>query len=254
MIRRDKSLKPRLTILFGAIFAGALLLAACGDADNPGVTVPEGSTPAGDAPEDTAPPETAPPETAPPETAPPETNPPDDAAPPDSTAPEEPVDDGDSDSKILIALLIGAALVGVVAIVASLMGRDKTVAPAPQAAPTAPSPKRQLLGNVQWLHDQLSLELLTGSAEQAAQRWSSERVRVDNMAIQAQQIAAEGADTVTWQQLAGSISGLSSSLNTAIGLRSDEEADPTLVREAVEVVNRKRRGLLPLINAAAQGA
>jgi hypothetical protein len=124
---------------------------------------------------------------------------------------------------------------------------------APQAAPAAPSPKRQLLGNLQWLHDQLSLELLTGSAEQASQRWATERSRTDNMAIQAQQIAAAGGGAV-WQQLASSVSGLSASLDTAINLRADDQADPTIVREAVSVVNRKRSAMLQGINNAAMTA
>ncbi|MFV1991645.1 MAG: hypothetical protein ACC652_12995 [Acidimicrobiales bacterium] len=179
--------------------------------------------------------------------------------PPDSTpdsTPEEPTDDGDGNEKLLVALLIGAGLVGIVAIIASLMGRSKTApapATAPRQAPAQPSPKRQLLGNIQWLHDQLSLELLTGSAEQAAQRWGTERGRADNMAIQAQQVAAGGGGAI-WQQLAGSISALSASLDTAINLRSDDDADPALVREAVAVVNRKRSNMLPLIGTAAQGA
>jgi hypothetical protein len=191
-------------------------------------------------------------------TAPPATDPPTETtgAPDDGGDETDETDDGDGNEKLLIALLIGGALVGGVALIASLLSRGGNSAPAAPAAaapvaPAPPSPKRQLLGNIQWLHDQLSLELLTGSADQASQRWASERGRTDNMSIQAQQIAAGGGGAA-WQQLASSVSGLSAALDTAINLRADDQADPTIVSESVAVVNRKRSDLLRSIGSASQ--
>ncbi|MDH3752547.1 MAG: hypothetical protein OEU32_01645, partial [Acidimicrobiia bacterium] len=164
-----------------------------------------------------------------------------------------PADDADDNaSTVLVAVLI-VAFVVVLIVAFSLAGRRSK----PTTAATRPvstiSPRRQLLGNVQWLHDQLSLELLSAPGEAAAQRWLTERPRVDSMAIACQQTAAAGGGP-EWQQLAARISGVARSLDTAIALRADPAADPTLVHEAIDAVNRNRANLMRSAQTANQSA
>jgi hypothetical protein len=171
-------------------------------------------------------------------------------------APEQPTatpdeTDGDSNTQTLIVILIivGLAL-GVIAIVASTRSRSGRRA---QTGATAMSSSRQLLGDVQWIHDQLSLELLASPGPQAVQRWQTQRSRVDATAIGCQQEAARGGGQ-PWQELAGSVSSLASALDTALSLGSDPGADPNMVCEAVDIANQRRGEMMRIAQIASQTA
>ncbi|MGI9601533.1 MAG: hypothetical protein ACR2QE_06600 [Acidimicrobiales bacterium] len=192
--------------------------------------------------------------TDPPATETPATDPPATEAPPaDDGATDSGTDSegGDSDSNsgtiVLVAII---ALAAIAIIAAMLFGRRGSSSPK-AAAPVArrSTPQTELLGNVRWLHDQLTLELLAAPGAQAQQRWAADRIRVQNMAIEAQQLATGEAAPV-WQQVATSIGAVSTSLDTATSLRADPDTDPTLVNEAVAVVNRNRAQLMAAAETA----
>ncbi len=193
-------------------------------ADGPAETEP----PSGEVPE-TAPPETAPPETAPPETAPPETAPPE-------TAPEvdESDDGGGSNLPVIVAILLGVAALFVAA--AALTRRR------PPAATAIPDRRPQLISMARWVHDQFSLEVLGLPADDARQRWSTERNRLDQLAIDLRVQAAE-RDPEVWTNLSTTVSALAASLDTAVRMRSTPDVDDQLTREAVEIANRHRADL-----------
>ena len=155
-------------------------------------------------------------------------------------------DDGDGNGDVLIVVLVAVLAVLVLAALGMVFGGRRSrpaAAPAPAARAAAPSPRRDVLANVRWLHDQLSIELLGAAGPQAAARWRSERARVDNMAIACQGVAADGGGD-QWRQLASAVSALAGSLDTATELRAQTEPDPSLVTEAMAVVDRNRAQML----------
>ncbi len=162
--------------------------------------------------------------------------------------PNQPTDDSTNWAPILVVL--GGVIV-VVAIVAMLMSRRPAASKAQTARPTTaapPSARSNLLSTSQWIHDQLTLELLSAQPDVAMQRWSTERSRLDDVAIGAQQQFTEGHGEL-WQRLGQTISALATAIDTNLQVRNQQPVDATLVQESNAVVNRDRAALQQLITA-----
>lgn len=202
---------------------------------------------------------TAPPDTAAPAEAtnaePAPTEPP---APPATEAPappatDTPVDEGVEDDDGLdipwgTILLVGGLLLALFAILSALSSRRSSQARRAATPPRADPARSSLLSTSQWVHDQLSLELMAASPASARQRWATERSRLDNVAIGAQQQWTEGHGEA-WQRLGQTTSALAGALETNIALREQAEPNPQLVQESIDVVNRNRAALQQLVSA-----
>ena len=192
----------------------------------------------------TTPPETAPPETIPPETAAPDTIP--------TSVPAAEEDDGiDVGTWLLITLFIVLAIIIVSAVVTSISRRSSRKTTPPAAAPVTPAPlndaAHQLVASAQWIHDQLSLELLAAAPVQAAQRWSVERTRIDNVVI-GTQAEASRSNNATWLQLGQFLSELASAIDTNLQLRVQEPPNMGLVQESANVITARRSDIQAAIN------
>ena len=203
---------------------------------------------------------TAPPDTAAPAEAtnaePAPTEPP---APPATEAPappatDTPVDegaDGDDDGTDIpwgTIFLVGGLLLALLLIISALSSRRSSQARRAATPPRADPARSSLLSTSQWVHDQLSLELMAASPASARQRWATERSRLDNVAIGAQQQWTEGHGEA-WQRLGQTTSALAGALETNIALREQAEPNPQLVQESIDVVNRNRAALQQLVSA-----
>jgi hypothetical protein len=220
-----------------------LLTAACDGENLPDLRPGTSDAPsATDAPE-TGPPETAPPETAPPETAPPATDAPE-TGPPATDAPDGSEEGDDGLNWLALVLVLGAF--GFLAALFARAGRRRAT-PAPTVDPRA-----QMLSTAQWIHDQLSLELLALSPADAQQRWAAERDRFTQLMIDVRATAPGRRSPAAWEQLAQSVAALQSSLDTAVRVRGADQPDPDLVREAVTLANGRRAELQQAIVAVQQ--
>lgn len=199
---------------------------------------------------------TAPTEPAPTEAAPAETPPATEApSTPDPTTPatEAPGGDDGDDSGIgvLAIVLIIAGVVALIALLGALLGRGRRPAPPPATptprGPTTPSPQANLLTTAQWIHDQLSLELMAAPPANAQQRWATERSRLDNVAIGAQQQFAAG-NHPSWESFGRAMSSLAVALDTNLQLRAQEPPNQQLITESTAVVNRDRATVQQLID------
>jgi len=212
------------------------------------VTASATTPPATEAPAESTTAEPAPAEPAPtePPADPPATEAP---APPATETPVDEVDDGDGiDIPWATILLVGALVIALLVIVSALSSRKSSRA-RQAATPRRADPARSsLLSTSQWVHDQLSLELMAASPASARQRWVTERSRLDNVAIGAQQQWTEGRGEA-WQRLGQTTSALAGALETNIALREQAEPNPQLVQQSVDVVNRNRAVLQQLISA-----
>jgi hypothetical protein len=154
-------------------------------------------------------------------------------------------DDGDLLQGFLVPvglLLLAFATVAVIAAV--VRSRKRATSPTPPR--TTPSPQSSLVSTAQWISDQLSLELLTAAPEAAAQRWSVERSRLDNVAIGAhQQFLQTGASG--WQLLGQAMSTLAIALDTTVRLRAQSPPNAESVDASVAAVNRQRTELRRLL-------
>jgi hypothetical protein len=200
----------------------------------------------------TAPPPTEAPAPTPTEApAPTPAEPTPDPAPPTEPNPIAPDDDDLLQGfLVLVGLLLAAAAV-IAVIVAIVRSRKPAPQPGPRrttagAGSRPPSPQTSLLSTSQWINDQLSLELMAAAPEAAAQRWTLERSRLDNVAIGAQQqfLQTGAAD---WQLLGQAMSALAMALDTNVQLRSQGPPNAELIDESVTVVNRQRAELRQLI-------
>jgi len=184
-------------------------------------------------------------------TTPPATEAPAPEQPPATEAPAAPgttpptTDSSDGIDWGPILVVAGLVLVLIV-VVAAVLGRKS-----PQSAASRPRTNPQqtsILSTSQWIHDQLSLELMAATPATARQRWTVERSRLDNVAISAQQQWTAGYGEA-WQRLGQSVSALGASLETSISLREQPQPDPTLISEANQVVNRNRDSVQQLVSA-----
>jgi hypothetical protein len=197
--------------------------------------------------------EQAPPETTPSEPAPPETSPAEPAAPdtiPTSVPAEE--DDGiDVGTWLLVTLIIVLAIIVVSAVVTGIGRRSGGKAKTPAAAPVAPAPTtdtaHQLLASAQWVHDQLSLELMASAPAQALQRWSVERSRIDNIVI-GTQAEASRLNSASWLQLGQFLSELASAIDTNLQLRMQDPPNLGMIQESANVITARRNDIQAAIN------
>jgi hypothetical protein len=185
-------------------------------------------------------PDTTLPDTAPADTAPAET------APPAIIAPEDEVgfvdSDGDDGIGATTTLLIVVVAVAAIAALLALLGRRTP----PAATPVSDTAQMSLLSTSQWVHDQLSLELLAAAPTIALQRWGVERTRLDNIAIGALAEWSQGHGEM-WQHLSHSVSALGAALDTNLQCRNQDPPDTPLIRESTEVVTRRRDELQELL-------
>lgn len=185
------------------------------------------------------------------------TTPPDTVAPPDTSpitiAPDTtPItiapDNGGSGTDwlpILIVVILGIVLIS---ILVALMSRRKPAPAATTPVTPAASPQSEIMSTAQWIHDQLSLELLAAAPAAGLQRWSSERSRLDNVAIRANQQFTEGRGEA-WQGLGQSMSQLGAALDTSLQLRNQDPPNAQLIQESSNVVTRRRGELQLLLTA-----
>ncbi len=200
---------------------------------------------------ETTPPTEAPAPTEPPATQPPATEPPVTEAPPatdttSSTTDEDTVRNDNLGSIVLIVILG----LGLAAIIGALAGRRGSNAPQGAAGPSASSPKRELLANVRWLHDQLSPRLASEPPEWASQQWAADRYRVENLAVTAQTFSS-GAGGGTWHRLSSAINDTVEALDACTATRGDPRATPEEIRHAVALLNENRTLLMRSAEVAA---
>lgn len=160
-----------------------------------------------------------------------------------------PVEDDGTDWMPII--LIGFGIVLLIAVIAALASRSSRK-PASPASPGHQQPAStaqiNLLTTAQWIHDQLSLELLGAEPVAAQQRWLTERSRVDDVVIGCQQQFASHHGS-GWQQLGQQLATLAAAIDTNVHLRVQPGADASLVSESNAVVNRQRATLLQMLTA-----
>jgi len=91
-------------------------------------------------------------------------------------------DNGGSDIDWFPIVLVAVLGIVLISILVALMSRRKP-APAPAAAarPASPaaSPQSEIMSTAQWVHDQLSLEILAAAPAAGLQRWTAARQRCD---------------------------------------------------------------------------
>ncbi|MGB0114193.1 MAG: hypothetical protein WBP59_13300, partial [Ilumatobacteraceae bacterium] len=157
---------------------------------------------------------------------------------PDVTTPA-PVDgEGDGTDWLPIVLIVigGAIVLGLIAAAMSKRGGSDTHAGERSSRQTT------LLSTSQWIHDQLTLELQAAPPQAALTRWTTERRRLDDLAIGAQQQGIEG-NGPGWTQLGQSVSALAAAVDTNLQLRVQEPVNQQLVSQSNEVVNRHRAAM-----------
>ncbi len=168
-------------------------------------------------------------------------------APPDST--EDPADEEGSDgggSANLIIIALAMLLIGAVAYLAFRAARPKS-GPARSGSLRVPSigPDDRVLGDISWLNDQLSLELMSAPPDEALQRWRNERPRIAALTRECQRLEESSSDPM-WGALAGEVATLAQALDTATMARAEDDVDPTVVRQSIDLVNRHRSQLAGL--------
>ncbi len=170
---------------------------------------------------------------------------------PEPTAPTAPDTETSDDGNdwLLPVLVIGGLLLIAVA-VGGALSRSKRPTQATPAAPgpssAAPSPQASLLSTSQWITDQLTLELMAAPPAAALQRWATERSRLDNVAIGAQQQYLDAQDP-NWQPLAQTMSALAAAIDTSLALRAQEPPNAQLISESIDVVNGHRARIHQLL-------
>ena len=105
----------------------------------------------------------------------------------------------------------------------------------------------QLLASAQWVHDQLSLELMAAAPSQAMQRWGVERTRIDNIVI-GTQAEASRVNSASWLQLGQFLTELASAIETNLQLRMQDPPNLGLVQESANVITARRNDIQAAIN------
>ncbi len=168
---------------------------------------------------------------------------------PDDDAADE--DSGNSGRNLVIIVVATLLIVGVAYLAFRPRGssQDRRAGSARGGANPAAAPSINLddrvLGDVSWLNDQLSLNLLSAPAEQAAQRWRTERPRIEALARDCQRLEESTGDPI-WGALAGEVAALAQTLDTATSARVGADVDPSVTRQSIELVNRHRSQLAGL--------
>jgi outer membrane biosynthesis protein TonB len=164
------------------------------------------------------------------------------------TAPDTETSDGGNDWLLPVLVIGGLLLIAVV--IGGALSRSRQSTQATPAAPgpssAAPSTQASLLSTSQWITDQLTLELMAAPPTAALQRWATERSRLDNVAIGAQQQYLDAQDP-NWQPLAQTMSALAAAIDTSLALRAQEPPNAQLISESIDVVNGHRARLHQLL-------
>lgn len=170
--------------------------------------------------------------------------------PVETTAPNPIAPDSGDDSSV-VPVLLGVGLLVLAAVVVGAVVSRRSSAPDEHEAttpPPVPSPQMALLTNAQWIHDHLTLELLAVPPGDALQRWTTERRRLDDVTIGAQQQFANGGGEA-WSSLGQTMTALANALDTNLRLRAQVPPDPAVIQESTAVVNRQRAVLIQLVAA-----
>ena len=193
---------------------------------------------------DPAPPELAPVEPVATDPAPVDPAPVDPA--PIDPAPTAPVANSDDGiDTLVVVLIIGGLLLAALAIGALMSRSKKSAASRGTSTISSPSPQSSLLSTSQWITDQLALELMASPPAAALQRWTTERSRLDNVAIGAQQQYLD-TNGINWQSLGQTMSALAASIDTNLALRAQDPPNAQLINESTDVVNRHRAAIQQL--------
>lgn len=98
------------------------------------------------------------------------------------------------------------------------------------------------LGDAQWFHDQVSVDVLTGADETGLARWAAQRTVVDGIVRDALRRGSQ-APRSGWNELAASVAALQRALDTATAARNDASSEPTHLTESAAEVDRAREQL-----------
>jgi len=248
--------RRRWASLVLAAAVSATLALSCGSDDRQ-LAAPEGAVAAPAQPTTT----TAPPTTAEPTTAAPTT-----AAPTSAPTTERPAtsdtttttaaatttagagdDEGSDVNWGLIAVVAGIGLaivllLGLIITQVSRSGREHD---------TLDRRIAHLVGGAQWVHDQASLELMSGtqSPEWLRGAWVDARRRVNDLAAQASEAAVSARGDVVGElrRLSSALTGLEGAMDTHVDLRlrarGDDAGAALAVNESAETVNERRHAL-----------
>ncbi len=219
----------------------AVALAGCAEGQSDETQPTE--APATEAPANTE----APAAEAPANTEAPATEAPPAAEAPDTDAAPTTAEDGNDNVGVaLLLLFLGIVLAALIGALVGRRGNGGAQQPAPAAAP-----QRDLLANVRWLHDQLSVQVTAGPPETAAQQWATDRYRVQNMATAANQYSS-GAGGGAWQRLSQAITDTATALDHSTAIRTDAQASATAVAQAGSMVDQNRAVLMQAAEVAAR--
>lgn len=236
-----------------ASFALALVLTACGQDTGRELAAPAGPAVAGQEPTTTAP-TTEPPTTEPPTTEQPTTS----VAESTTTEEETPTtsatatteagdDDGGSDVDWGLIALIGGIALAVILLVWLIASR---VARSSREHAMLERRISHLVGGAQWVHDQASLELMSGtqSPDRLRAAWVDTRRRVNDLAAQASETAVTTRGDVAQElrRLSSALSGLEGAIDTHVDLRMQAQGGSgasLAIDESARTVNERRHEL-----------
>lgn len=147
--------------------------------------------------------------------------------------------DGGGDTPLGRVVLVAVLFVAAVSVVAAIAGTRRRRA---RTHAEQPDERRRVAGTAQWVHDQLSLELMAIPAHEADQRWVSERRHLEDLAVDCRRIADQ-QDPEIWETMAAILDSLAAALDTCIEARRADDADEHTIGESILEVNRRRAEL-----------
>jgi hypothetical protein len=233
------------SLVLAAAVSATLAVGACGSGDRdlaaPVAPLQETTTSAPTTEAPTTAPTTAAPTTEQPTTERPSTT----AATTTTTAAGN--EDGDDVDWGLIALIGGIAL----AVALLLWLVISQVSRSSREHDTLDRRIAHLVGGAQWVHDQASLELMSGtqSPERLRGAWTDTRRRVNDLATQASEAAVTARGDVVGElrQLSSALTALGGAMDTHVDLRLQAhgtDAGATIaINESAETVNERRHAL-----------
>jgi hypothetical protein len=240
------------SLVLATAVSATLALGGCGSGDSE-LAAPAGGVEAPVQPTTTEAPTTEAPTTAAPTTAAPTTEQPTTerpattAAATTTAATEAGDDDGDDVNWGLIALIAGIAL----AVALLLWLIISQVSRSSREHDTLDRRIAHLVGGAQWVHDQASLELMSGtqSPERLRGAWMDTRRRVNDLATQASEAAVTARGDVVGElrQLSAALTALGGVMDTHVDLRlqahGTDAGAAIAINESAETVNERRHAL-----------
>jgi hypothetical protein len=156
-------------------------------------------------------------------------------------------EDGDGVDWGLVALIAGIAL----AVVLLLWLVISQVSRTSREHDTLDRRIAHLVGGAQWVHDQASLELMSGtqSPERLRAAWIDTRRRVNDLATQASEAAVTARGDVVGElrQLSTALTALGGAMDTNVDLRlrpqGTDAGAAIAINESAETVNERRHAL-----------